>query len=84
MVRATSLLANYAREAKFRLRREDYALPRERYGLLPLLAYAGDHLQLTPVPKASSMLAPLEGSSQEHRVGAAIFRRARYVFQLEK
>ena len=26
--------------------------------------------------------APLEGTSQEHRVGAAIFRQVRYVFQL--
>ena len=84
MNHAASLLATYAREAKFRLRREDYALPRERYGRMPLLAYFGDHLQLPPVPKANSMLAPLEGASQEHRVGAAIFRQAHYVFQLEK
>ena len=84
MNHAASLLATYAREAKFRLRREDYALPRERYGRMPLLAYFGDHVQLPPVPKANSMLAPLGGASQEHRVGAAIFRQARYVFQLEK
>ena len=45
---AASLLFTYAREAKFRLRREDYALPRERYGRVPLLAWAGDHLQLPP------------------------------------
>ena len=30
------------------------------------------------------MLAPLEHTSQEHRVGTAIFRQARYVFQLEQ
>ena len=30
------------------------------------------------------MLAPLEGAAQEHRVGASIFRQARYAFQLEK
>ena len=84
MNHAASLLATYARQAKFRLVREDYALPRERYGRMPLLAYFGDHLQLPPVPKRNSMLAPLEGASQEHRVGAAIFRQARYVFQLGK
>ena len=84
MNHAASLLATYARESKFRLRREDYAMPGERYGRLPLLGYFGDHLQLPPVPKANSMLAPLEGKSQEHRVGAAIFRQARYVFQLQQ
>ena len=30
------------------------------------------------------MLAPLGRTSQEHRVGAAIFRQARYVFQLQQ
>jgi len=84
MNHAASLLATYAREAKFRLRREDYSLPRERYGRVPMLAYFGDHLQLPPVPKANSMLAPLEGTSQEHRVGAAIFRQAHYVFQMKQ
>ena len=38
-------------QAPFRLRREDYALPRERYGRIPFLAYFGDHLQFPPVPK---------------------------------
>ena len=84
MNHAASLLATYARESQFRLRREDYALPRERYGRMPLLGYFGDHLQLPPVPKANSMLAPLDGTSQEHRVGAAIFRQVRYVFQLQQ
>ena len=84
MNHAASLLAAYARETKFRLRREDYALPRERFGRMPVLAYCGDHLQLPAVPKANSLLAPLAGTSQEHRVGAAIFRQAHYVFQLQK
>ena len=44
---------------------------------------AGDHLQLPPVPKKNSLLAPLGRTSQEHRVGAAIFRNAHYVFQPE-
>ena len=81
---AASLLATYARESKFRLRRENYAMPRERYGGIPCLGYFGDHLQLPPVTKANSMLAPVERTSQEHRVGTAIFRQARYVFQLKE
>ena len=51
---------------------------------MPLLGDFGDHLQLPPVPKKNSMLAPLEGTSQEHRVGASIFRQARYVFQSQQ
>jgi hypothetical protein len=45
---------------------------------------AGDHLQLPPVPKKNSLFAPLERTSQEHRVGAGIFRNAHYVFQLQQ
>ena len=36
------------------------------------------------MPKTNSLLAPLENTSQEHRVGASIFRSARYVFQLNQ
>ena len=43
--------------------------------------YSQDHLQLPPVPESSSMLAPLDGTSLEHRVGARIFRQAERVFQ---
>ena len=39
MNHAASLVTTYAREAKFSLRREDYARPRERYGRMPILAY---------------------------------------------
>ena len=81
---AASLLATYAREGKFRLRREDYAKPGQHFGQMPLVGDFGDHLQLPPVPKKNSMLAPLDGTSQEHRVGAGIFRQARYVFQLQQ
>ena len=42
---AASLLATYAREGKFQLRRENYAMPRQRYGGIPLQGYFGDHLQ---------------------------------------
>ena len=84
MNHAASLVTTYARETKFRLRREDYALPRERYGRMPILAYFGDHLQLPPVPQKNSMMASLTGTGQEHRVGTAIFRQSQYVFHMEK
>lgn len=84
MNHALSLLITYAREAKFRLRREDYAKPRERAGRFPVMLDAGDQLQLPPVPKKNSLFAPLTHTSQEHRAGAAIFRNARYVFQMKQ
>jgi hypothetical protein len=41
---------------------------RERYGRIAFLWYSQDHLQLPPVPELSSMLAQLEGTSDEHKV----------------
>jgi len=35
----------------------------ERYGRLDILTYGGDHMQLPPVPASSSVLAPLENTS---------------------
>ena len=84
MHHAASSLFTYAREGKCRVRREDYAQPRERYGRVAILAWAGDHLQLPPVPKKNSLLAPFQGTSQEHRVGASMFRNAQYVFQMRQ
>jgi hypothetical protein len=76
-------MCTYARQVAYSLKREDYALPKERFGRIGILFYAGDHLHLPPVPQKSSMLAPLLGAGQEHRVGAAIFRNCEYVFQLK-
>ena len=78
---AGSLRTTYAREAKYGLDRNSYSGPRERYGRIAILWYSQDHLQLPPVPESSSMLAPLEGTSDEHKVGAKIFRNAELVFQ---
>ena len=49
---------------------------------MAILWYSQDHLQLPPVPETSSMLAPLEGKSDEHKVGAKISSNAELVFQL--
>ena len=51
---------------------------------MAILGYSGDHLQLPPVPESSSLLAPLEGVTNEHKVGASIFRNAELVFQFQK
>ena len=76
LINAGSLITTYARETKFRLRREDYALPRQHFGRIPCLAWAGDHLQLSPIFKKNSVFAPLEHTSQKHRVSVSIFRNS--------
>ena len=82
---AAALRTTYARESKYSLNRNNFELgcfgPRERYGRIPILWYSQDHLQLPPVPESSSMLALLEGTSAEHKVGANIFRNAELVFK---
>ena len=42
----------------------------------------GDHLQLPPVPKSSGLLAPLDGTSDEHKVGASMFSRLHFLFEM--
>ena len=81
---AAALRTTYAREAKFQLDRNIYHKPQERYGRLAILTYAGDHLQLPPVPASASVLASLEKKTDEHKVGARIFRNAELVFRFEK
>ena len=49
-----------------------------------MVVYSGDHLQLPPVPASSSMLASLEGTTNEHKVGAKIFRDADLVFEFQQ
>ena len=78
---ATALRTTYARESQYGLNQNNYSGPRERYGRIVILWYSQDHLQLLPVPESSSMLAPLEGTSDEHKVGAKIFRNVELVFQ---
>lgn len=79
---AASLRTTYARESRIHgLDRNNYSGRTERYGRMPILWYSQDHLQLPPVPESNSMLAPFEGTSDEHKVGAAIFRNSDFVFQ---
>ena len=81
---AGALRTTYAREAKYGLSKDVYYKPLERWGRLPVVVYSGDHLQLPPVPATSSMLAPLEGTTNEHKVGAKIFRDADLVFEFQQ
>ena len=47
-----------------------------------MVCVAGDELQLPPVPKEDSLLAPLEGCSDEHKAGVAIFAGMKHVYGL--
>ena len=79
---AASLRTTNAREAKYGLNRDMYYKREERWGRLPVVVYSGDHLQLPPAPASSSMLAPLDSTTNEHKVGAKTFRDADLVFEL--
>ena len=78
---AASLRTIYARENQYGFNRNSYSDPREGYGRIAVLWYSQDHQHWPQVPESSSMLAPLEGTTDEHKVGAKIFRNAELVFQ---
>eukprot|EP00973_Karenia_brevis_P005518 750962-Karenia_brevis.AAC.1 len=79
---ALCLRGTYARESAYKLKREDYAMPKERCGRMPIVAYAGDRLQLPPVPQTEGLFTSPVGKSQEHKVGTAIFRNCECVFRM--
>ena len=79
---ALALLLAYARRSVHKLNPYDYATLAQRMCRVSILFYSGDPLQLPPVPKTSSLLAPMQGAGQEHKVGAAIFINVKYVYQM--
>ena len=78
---AASLRAAYTHITKYGLNPNIYSGPRKKYGRIVILCYSQDNLLLPPLPSSSSMLAPLEGTSDEHKVDAQIFKNAELVFQ---
>ena len=81
---AAALRTTDARRTKHQLDINVYYKPQERYGRVAMLTYSGDHLQLPPVPGTSSMLAPIDETTNEHKAGARIFRDAELVFQFQQ
>ena len=75
-----ALRTTYARETAYGLDKARYYARGERFGRISIVAYSGDHVQLPLVPASSSLLAPLEDVTNEHKVGASIFRNAELVF----
>ena len=80
---ASNLLWTLAREGRYNLKREDYALPRETASRTSKISHSGDHLQLPPVPKSASLLADIEGTSDEHKAGAAMLASIEQGFELD-
>ena len=62
---------------------QEYAAPREIAGRVSQFALIGDHLQLPPAPTAESLLAPINGASDEHKAGIAMFAGIENVFLME-
>ena len=80
---ACCLLFSIARAQHYDLVLEDYAKPKELAGRVSFPCLSGDHLQLPPVPKSTSLFAPLAGTNDEHKAGAAMFANVEHVFIME-
>ena len=52
------------------------------WGGLPVVAVAGDELQMPPVPAQVSLLAPIEGTSNEQKTGVKILNTFTHVYRL--
>mgnify|MGYP007004380554 CR=1 FL=1 len=80
LLHAASLLATYARSSTFNLDVNAYAEQSNLFGRIAVLGVFGDHLQLPPVPKSTSLLRDLTDASAEHKAGAAMFANLEDVF----
>ena len=49
---------------------------------MPIVVAAGDELQFPPIPKEGGLLAPIEGTSDEHKVAVRLFSKFSYVYRL--
>jgi hypothetical protein len=82
LLHAGALRTTYARQHTYNLDTARYAEPAQLFGKISFFAMCGDHLQLPPVPKSSGLLAPLEGTSDEHKVGASMLTEIHYVYEM--
>ena len=79
LLHADARLKTHIRALTYQLKPERYSMPDESFGALPIVGGFGDHLQLPPVPDTAGLFAALEGSSDEHKAGVAIFSRFKHV-----
>ena len=79
---AAALCAACARQCVYGLRTRRNSRQSELFGRISALIMCGDRLQLPPVPKSSGLLAPLEGTRDEPKVGAAMLNKVKYLFEM--
>ena len=77
---AVAVRASYIRQPT---RIADYSRQEDLFGRIACLILEGDHLQLPPVPKSSSLLAPIDNSPLEHQAGVGMFAQIWDVFSLK-
>ena len=82
LLHADAYRTTMARAALYSLQPDQYAQPDQTWGALPVVCVCGDELQLPPVPFESSLLAPLEGVSDEQKAGVAIFSNLTHAYRL--
>ena len=80
---AASLRATSIRADQFQLDLARYAQPTQLFGRVSFMLLSGDHLQLPPVPKTSSLLATPDVGGHEHKAALAMFARIPQVFVLQ-
>ncbi len=78
---AFALRCAYVRQARYSFDINDYAQTKETCGRATFVAVCRD--QLPPVPKASSLMPPLEPASPGHRAGAAILANLEHMFVMK-
>ncbi len=75
LLHADAYLKTHIRAPAYKLDASKYFTKEECWGAIPIVGLFGDHLQLPPVPPENSLFAPLEGTSDEHKAGVALFSR---------
>ena len=69
LLHADAFITTTARAPLYKLQPECYAQCDQTWGVLPVLVLGGDELQVPPVLMEASLLAPVEGTSDEHKAG---------------
>ena len=84
LLHALALRAMYARSTIFGLDIHTYAEQKNLFGDVPIFLMLGDHLQLPPVPKQTSLMSDVTlPASAEHKAGCAMFANVEMVYLME-
>ena len=81
LLHANLLRMSYARLLHAKHEIEDYLNPGQFFGSVPMSVFAGDFLQLPPVPATTSLPNLATDANYEHRQGVAALSRVQYVYE---